>query len=129
MASPTANILRWSFLAFGVLYGFQHQRTLYKQEREHHAKQEWDRQEKLIELAKAEYQKSLLPPEKRNTSQSPIQSAGHVDLARYPMPIDAGYIQALTTICATVISNPDDPKFDLEAYLVNVAANEAKAKV
>ncbi|KAK6336428.1 hypothetical protein TWF696_001983 [Orbilia brochopaga] len=95
MASPTANILRWSFLAFGVLYGFQHQRTLYKQEREHHAKQEWDRQEKLIELAKAEYQKSLLPPEKRNT----------------------------------IISNPDDPKFDLEAYLVNLAANEAKAKV
>ncbi|KAF3928066.1 hypothetical protein AA313_de0202483 [Arthrobotrys entomopaga] len=66
MATPAGNILRWSFLGFGVLYGFQHQRTLYKQEKEHHDKQDFERKEKLIELAKAEYQKSLLPPEKRN---------------------------------------------------------------
>ncbi|KAK6504125.1 hypothetical protein TWF506_002335 [Arthrobotrys conoides] len=95
MATPAGNILRWSFLGFGALYGFQHQRTLYKQEAEHHAKQEWDRKEKLIQQAKAEYQKSLLPPDQRNN----------------------------------VISNPDDPKFDLEAYLVNLAASDAKAKV
>ncbi|KAF3938444.1 hypothetical protein ABW19_dt0202760 [Dactylella cylindrospora] len=67
MATPTVNILRWSFLAFGVLYGFQHQRTLYKQEKDHHAKQEWERKEKLIAEAKEEYKKSLLPPDQRNT--------------------------------------------------------------
>ncbi|KAK6533013.1 hypothetical protein TWF281_007177 [Arthrobotrys megalospora] len=91
MATPAGNILRWSFLGFGVLYGFQHQRTLYKQEADHHSKQEWERKEKLIQLAKAEYKKSLLPPDQRNT----------------------------------VISNPDDPKFDLEAYLVNLEKTKA----
>ncbi|EPS40930.1 hypothetical protein H072_5218 [Dactylellina haptotyla CBS 200.50] len=95
MATPAGNILRWSFLGFGVLYGFRHQRSLYKEEKEHNAKVEYERKQKLIDLAKAEYQRSLLPPDQR----------------------DGG-----------IISNPDDPKFDLEKYLNHVAAGDAKSK-
>jgi len=96
MATPTVNILRWSFLTLGILYGFSHQRTLYKQQATHEAKQKYEKKEALITLAKAEYQKSLLPPDQRGDN---------------------------------VISNPDDPKFDLEAFLINIAADDAKGKV
>jgi len=94
MASAGVNVLRWSALGVGVLYGAYHQRTLRQQQRAGEQQRAYAREESLIVRAKAEYVQKTLPLEKK---------AGN-----------------------RVISNPDDPNFDLEAYLTMKAADTAK---
>lgn len=55
------QVLRWSALAFGVFYGFSHQRTIYASQKAQHDKHEWDQKQKLIDQAKAEYAKLKKP--------------------------------------------------------------------
>ena len=61
MTSTGVNVLRWSALAFGVFYGFSHQRTIYASQKAQHDKHEWDQKQKLIDQAKAEYAKLKKP--------------------------------------------------------------------
>ncbi|QPH00538.1 hypothetical protein C2857_004247 [Epichloe festucae Fl1] len=61
MASTGVNVLRWSALAVGVFYGFSHQRTIYASQRAEHDKHEYERKQKLIDQAKAEYAKEHAP--------------------------------------------------------------------
>ncbi|KAG5929456.1 hypothetical protein E4U42_005819 [Claviceps africana] len=61
MASTGVNVLRWSALAFGVFYGFSHQRTITASQRAEHDKHEYESKQKLIEQAKAEYAKKQAP--------------------------------------------------------------------
>ncbi|KAH6606402.1 hypothetical protein Trco_005555 [Trichoderma cornu-damae] len=61
MSSTGVNVLRWSALAFGVFYGFSHQRTITTTQRAQHAQHEYEHKQKLIDQAKAEYAKKKNP--------------------------------------------------------------------
>ena len=54
-------MLRYSALGLGVFYGIYHQRSLTTSQRKTAAKQEYAHKEKLIEQARAEYNKSKQP--------------------------------------------------------------------
>lgn len=56
------QVLRWSALAFGVFYGFSHQRTITATQKAQHEKQEWESKQKVIDQAKAEYAKKHPQP-------------------------------------------------------------------
>ena len=58
------QVLRWSALFAGVLYGISHQSTLKAQQRQNEAKRKYSEQENLITKAKAEYIKKTMPQEK-----------------------------------------------------------------
>ncbi|KAL1975253.1 hypothetical protein VTN31DRAFT_3645 [Thermomyces dupontii] len=94
MASQGVNVLRYSALAAGVVYGFWHQATLDARAKKAEAEREYRRKEKLIEQAKAEYRKRHAPAESKTTGG--------------------------------VITDPEDSRFDLEAFLQAKAAETAK---
>lgn len=54
--------MRWTALGFGVLYGFSHQRTIYKHNKVEEAKREYERKQILIAQAKAEWARIHPPP-------------------------------------------------------------------
>ncbi|CAM0143070.1 F1F0 ATP synthase subunit e, mitochondrial [Umbelopsis sp. WA50703] len=56
------NVGRWSALGLGVLYGFTHNRSLHKLESKNKIEQEYERKERLIEQARAEYAKKHFKP-------------------------------------------------------------------
>lgn len=56
------QVLRWSALAFGVFYGFSHQRTIKASQKAAHDQHEYEEKLKIINQAKAEYQKKHGPP-------------------------------------------------------------------
>ncbi|KAI8629359.1 ATP synthase E chain-domain-containing protein [Xylariaceae sp. FL1651] len=89
MSSSTSgvNVLRYSALAFGIFYGFTHQRSITASQRAAAAKRDYEHKQHLIDQAKAEYSRSKNPSaaatsEKNGLSQDPM-----------------------------------DPKFDMEAYM------------
>jgi F-type H+-transporting ATP synthase subunit e len=55
------QVLRFSALGLGVLYGFNHQRAISAADRSHAAKKEYANKEKLISDAKAEFQRKNNP--------------------------------------------------------------------
>ncbi|KAI0484914.1 ATP synthase subunit E [Xylariaceae sp. FL0804] len=55
------NVLRYSALAFGVFYGFTHQRSITSSQKAAAAQKEYDHKQSLISRAKSEYQKSKQP--------------------------------------------------------------------
>ena len=59
MASP--QVLRWSALAFGVFYGFSHQRTITATQKADHARHQYESKQKLIDQAKEEFAKLKNP--------------------------------------------------------------------
>ncbi|KAK3185390.1 F1F0 ATP synthase subunit e, mitochondrial [Lecanicillium sp. MT-2017a] len=61
MASTGVNVLRWSALAVGVFYGFSHQRTITATQKAEHNQHEYEKKQKLIDQAKAEYAKKKNP--------------------------------------------------------------------
>ncbi|KAK4560886.1 F1F0 ATP synthase subunit e, mitochondrial [Recurvomyces mirabilis] len=75
----------------GVFYGFSHQTAITSRDKTAHAQHEWDSQAKLIDQAKAEYQRKTQPQPKGG-----------------------------------VISNPEDPKFDLELYVKDMEAKNKR---
>ncbi|PNS15883.1 hypothetical protein CAC42_7989 [Sphaceloma murrayae] len=85
MASTGVNVLRWSALGLGVLYGAYHQSSIRSADRIAAAKQDYERKEKLIQQAKAEFARK-------------------------------------TEVKSGLITDPEDPKFDLEAVLKAKAA-------
>ncbi|KAI0906382.1 ATP synthase E chain-domain-containing protein [Ustulina deusta] len=86
-ATSGVNVLRYSALAFGVFYGFTHQRSITASQRAAAAKKEYEHKQRLIEQAKAEYSKSKNPPVAATSEKSGLNQ------------------------------DPMDSKFDLEAYL------------
>jgi len=56
------QVLRWSALGFGVVYGIYHQATISASDRMHAAKESYDQKQSLISQAKAEYQRSTASP-------------------------------------------------------------------
>ena len=65
------QVLRYSALCFGVLYGFYHQRTITSSQRSAAAQHEYEHKQKLIAEAKKAYAKSKQP-----ASASATQSGG-----------------------------------------------------
>ena len=55
------QVLRWSALAVGVFYGFSHQRTITASQKAQHEQHEFNKKQKLIDQAKAEYAKKHAP--------------------------------------------------------------------
>ncbi|MCJ1464565.1 hypothetical protein MMC07_003178 [Pseudocyphellaria aurata] len=85
MASSGVNVLRFSALGFGVVYGIRHQSTLLEKAKQNQIERDYQHQLSLVEKAKKELAKKS------------AEETG-------------------------VISDPDDSRFDLEAYLNTVAA-------
>ncbi|ROV87744.1 hypothetical protein VSDG_09718 [Cytospora chrysosperma] len=80
------QVLRYSALAFGVFYGFSHQRTINAANRAAAEKHEYEHKQQLIEKAKEEFARKKNPASASTTGGQPVNQ------------------------------DPMDPKFDLEAY-------------
>lgn len=63
------QVLRYSALAFGVFYGFSHQRTISGAEKAAHAKKEYEHKQQLIEQARAKFAEQK-NPKPASTEQS-----------------------------------------------------------
>jgi F-type H+-transporting ATP synthase subunit e len=79
MSAPSGvNVLRYSALAFGVFYGFTHQRSINASQRAAAAQRAYEHKQHLINQAKAEYTKSKNPPaatsQKSGLNQDPMDS-------------------------------------------------------
>ncbi|KAI9798882.1 MAG: hypothetical protein M1833_004385 [Piccolia ochrophora] len=95
MSTSGVNVLRYSALITGIVYGFYHQASLKAQQKIAAIDRDYEQKSRLIEQAKAEYVKKTMPPEKK-------------------------------TAGGGIITDPNDSKFDLEAYLTMKMADEAK---
>ncbi|KAK3300083.1 ATP synthase E chain-domain-containing protein [Chaetomium fimeti] len=84
------NVLRYSVLGLGVVYGFKHQRSINSAQKAAAAQREYEHKQELINKAKSAYAKS---------KQSTTASA----------PASSGVNQDLTS-----------PNFDLEAFIEGV---------
>ncbi|GJC87043.1 ATP synthase subunit E [Colletotrichum navitas] len=60
-SSSGVNVLRYTALGLGVFYGFTHQRSITASQKAAAAQKEYERKEKLIEQAKAEFAKKNQP--------------------------------------------------------------------
>ncbi|KAK5007864.1 F1F0 ATP synthase subunit e, mitochondrial [Cryomyces antarcticus] len=108
MASSGANVFRYSALALGIFYGFYHQSTITASEKLQGITREYERKSKLIDEAKAAYTKKNMP-------QSAKTAGGDRKLCTGDQQ-EPERVVADTELFA-VITDPMDPKFDLEAYL------------
>ncbi|KAH7026500.1 ATP synthase subunit E [Microdochium trichocladiopsis] len=76
MSASGVNVLRWSALAFGVFYGFTHQRAITAANKAAADQKVYDHKKQLIEQAKAEYAKKKNPTastsEKSGLNQDPM---------------------------------------------------------
>jgi F-type H+-transporting ATP synthase subunit e len=86
------QVLRWSALGLGIFYGFSHQRSINATQKAAHDKHEFEKKQKAIDAAKAEFAK-----------RHPVPSSGSKDL----------------------VTDPSDPKFDLEKLLLKVSEDKA----
>ncbi|KAI1435059.1 ATP synthase E chain-domain-containing protein [Xylaria sp. CBS 124048] len=73
-AASGVNVLRYSALAFGVFYGFTHQRSINASQRAAAAQREYEHKQRLIDQAKAEYSrtKKAQSSEKSGLNQDPM---------------------------------------------------------
>ncbi|KAF8131648.1 ATP synthase E chain-domain-containing protein [Boletus edulis] len=95
--SSTLNVARYTALASGIFYGIYHHRSLQKahdQEKEHHAIR---RREQLIAQARDAWR------QKKESAKSD----------GVPLPLPLCFFTSDHT-CTTVITDPEDPRFDLE---------------
>ncbi|KAL8906794.1 MAG: hypothetical protein Q9171_006123 [Xanthocarpia ochracea] len=95
MTSTGVNVLRYSALFAGVSYGLYRQSNLNAQSHKAKVDRDFAHQESLISQAKAEFKK------KKNMPQEAATKGGNV------------------------ISDPNDPKFDLEGYLTALMGEKA----
>ncbi|KKP03853.1 hypothetical protein THAR02_04065, partial [Trichoderma harzianum] len=87
MSSTGVNVLRWSALAFGVFYGFSHQRTITTTQRAQHAQHEYEQKQKLIDQAKAEYAKKNSPVTAAANDAATDVNSPEFDLEKYLLKI------------------------------------------
>lgn len=92
-------MVRYTALTFGILYGIVHRRTLTAQERDSHARHS---RTELLERARQAWE----------DKNSPGASSCSSSLSAYVSPGSEAQIYSVA-----VITDPDDPKFDLEALV------------
>jgi F-type H+-transporting ATP synthase subunit e len=109
------QVLRYSALFAGVFYGLWHQSSLNSRSRSAELDREYKHKESLIEQAKAEWKKKNTP------QQSKTASGGRTSpLSTIPM------LGGNKLMERTVITDPEDSRFDLEAFLQAKAAESMK---
>jgi F-type H+-transporting ATP synthase subunit e len=69
------QVLRYSALGLGVVYGFYHQRTITSTQKADAAKREWAHKQSLIEKGRAEYAKKQAPTAAASTASGGRKSA------------------------------------------------------
>ena len=106
-------MLRWSALALGIGYGFQHQRSITSSLKAAEEHKIWERKEDTIQKAKLEWAKKTLPPQSKTSSGDGMSTK---------LENGTDVMNSILTQLA-VISDPMDKNFDLEAYLQKVAAD------
>lgn len=111
----TLQVLRWSALVFGVFYGFNRQRGITQSSEAAKAQSEYHKKEKLIEKAKLEWAKKTLPPQAKTASGDSMFLS--------PVLLMSARLRKTLTLFNTVIQDPNDKNFDLEAYLLKVEAD------
>ena len=117
------QVLRWSALAFGVFYGFSHQRTIYATQQAQHDKHEWDSKQKLIDQAKAEYAKQKKPATSSSGDECTSDLMGTANAQHMQMERRGGLGRKYFLLTLeTAIYDPNNPKFDLEKLLEKVSA-------
>ncbi|MCJ1374454.1 hypothetical protein MMC20_005686 [Loxospora ochrophaea] len=116
MSNSGINVFRYSALIAGLLYGFNTQRSLNVQQKRNQVDRDYRAQESLIARARAEFTKKTMPPESKTPSGNVEQED---EMRRGDSELTCGTWEI-------VIADPDDPKFDLEAYLTLKEAAEAK---
>lgn len=112
--------MRWSALAVGVFYGFSHQRTITATQKAQHDQHEYEKKQKLIDQAKAEYAKKKNPaPAGGDDGMSccGISSRSRSTIAVRPHTL---YTQP-ANFTFVVITDASHPNFDLEKLLLKVA--------
>ncbi|CAD0114952.1 unnamed protein product [Aureobasidium uvarum] len=104
MSSSGVNVLRWSALGLGVAYGFYHQQTINAADKLRENHKEYERKQSLINQARQEYQRKTAPASKSG-GMSP-----------------STLVQSLSTRSRShaAVTDPSDPKFDLESWLKSV---------
>jgi F-type H+-transporting ATP synthase subunit e len=113
--------LRWSALGLGIFYGFTHQRAITASQKAEHAQHEYEKKEKLIQQAKAEFAKKNNPTSgDSGTSNSASPQTHSSQLAAAYCTCETHNLESPQLIVYTVITDPSDPKFDLEKLLLKV---------
>ncbi|THC91967.1 hypothetical protein EYZ11_008554 [Aspergillus tanneri] len=106
MATTQAvNVLRYSALVAGLVYGVYRQSSITSTAKQAEANREYARQERLIQQAKAEWKKKTAPKE---TNAQNGGGSSTTYLTTYLTDTNAILL---------VITDPEDSRFDLEAYL------------
>ncbi|KAI1339632.1 ATP synthase E chain-domain-containing protein [Xylariaceae sp. FL0016] len=85
MSASGVNVLRYSALAFGVFYGFTHQRSITASQKAAAAQKDYEHKQHLIEQARAEYSKSK-NPQPASSDKSPLDqdmNSASFDLEAY----------------------------------------------
>ncbi|KLU87442.1 hypothetical protein MAPG_06442 [Magnaporthiopsis poae ATCC 64411] len=67
----TTNVLRYTALGLGVVYGFSHQRKITSTQKAAAARHEYEHKQRLIEQAKAEFAKKSNPAAAAASSSVP----------------------------------------------------------
>lgn len=99
----------------GVLYGFTHNRSLHKLEAENKIKHEYERKERLIDQARAEYAKlNAKPTDGAGNYHFPIL---YVVTSSYGMVI-------LIFFSILVVTDVDSPSFDLEKFIAHLESQD-----
>lgn len=123
------QVLRWSALGLGAIYGLTRQMSFNQQAKINASKREYEHKAELIEKAKAEFEAKQNPSKGDGSTDSqlpispPLRLALTVALlagAALGLQSDRGDRNADSP--ATVIRNPEDKNFDLEKYLNAVFA-------
>jgi F-type H+-transporting ATP synthase subunit e len=134
MLTNHPKVLRYSALGAGVFYGFYHQRSLNAQFKMNDLTRKYQAEESLIAKAKAEYTKKTMPKESKTAGGDGEDSFSYSLLCGKEMRRLSRHYCDFSPIQSTranrsftlVISDPNDPRFDLEAYLTMKMADEAK---
>lgn len=130
--STNANalqVLRWGALVFGVFYGFTHQQAIHSKDKQAAYQHEYDQKSKLISQAKAKFAEQNAPKNGdggKSHHMEDVAETGDVCWQSESTTAELSrsrnrFAHTATDICVpTVITNLEDPKFDLEKYLDKV---------
>ncbi|KAH9891490.1 ATP synthase subunit E [Xylariomycetidae sp. FL2044] len=77
------NVLRYSALAFGIFYGFTHQRAITSAQKQAAAQKEYEHKQQLIQQAKAEYSRAKNPAPASQSGASQDLADPKFDLEAY----------------------------------------------
>ncbi|KAK4181319.1 ATP synthase E chain-domain-containing protein [Triangularia setosa] len=87
MASSGVNVLRYSALGLGVVYGFYHQRQIYASDRAAAAQREYEHKQQLIAQAKKAYAVKHKPAVTSSSASQDINSSSF-DLESFIAQLD-----------------------------------------